>query len=81
MNEKVLKTLEYDKIIALLADYASSPLGRAQCQALVLAAIAGIAAGTSFAVAGPLLSRLSAMRSKTPSLRTISRSSSVTMSR
>ena len=35
MNEKVLKTLEYDKIVALLADYASSPLGRAQCQALV----------------------------------------------
>ena len=35
MNEKVLKTLEYDKIAALLADYASSPLGRAQCQALV----------------------------------------------
>ncbi len=35
MNEKVLKTLEYDKIISLLAGYASSPLGRAQCQALV----------------------------------------------
>ncbi len=35
MNEKVLKTLEYDKIIAQLADYASSPLGRAQCRALV----------------------------------------------
>ncbi len=35
MNEKVLKTLEYDKIIAQLADCAGSPLGRAQCLALV----------------------------------------------
>ncbi len=35
MNEKVLKTLEYDKIIAQLAGYASSPLGRAQCLELV----------------------------------------------
>ncbi len=34
MNEKVLRTLEYDKIIALLADYAGSPPGRALCTAL-----------------------------------------------
>ncbi len=35
MNEKVLKTLEYDKIISQLADYACSPPGRALCLALV----------------------------------------------
>ena len=27
MNKKSLKTLEYDKIISQLAEYASSPLG------------------------------------------------------
>lgn len=31
MNQKVLKTLEYTKIIEQLADYASSPLGRNLC--------------------------------------------------
>ncbi len=35
MNEKVLRTLEYDKIIAQLTEYANSPLGQAQCRALV----------------------------------------------
>ncbi len=34
MNAKALKTLEYDKIIDRLCEYATSPLGRAQCQAL-----------------------------------------------
>lgn len=34
MNEKALKTLEYDKIIEKLADYASSPGGKARCLAL-----------------------------------------------
>ncbi len=31
MNQKALKTLEYDKIIEQLASYASSPLGRKKC--------------------------------------------------
>ncbi len=34
MNEKVLKTLEYDKIIEMLAGYATSPSGKALCQSL-----------------------------------------------
>ncbi len=34
MNEKSLKTLEYDKIIAQLEEYASSPLGRRLCHEL-----------------------------------------------
>lgn len=34
MNEKALKTLEYNKIIALLADYAASPLGKELCAGL-----------------------------------------------
>ncbi|MDO4325049.1 MAG: endonuclease MutS2 [bacterium] len=35
MNQKALKTLEYDKIIHQLAEYASSPLGKELCLALV----------------------------------------------
>ena len=35
MNKKALKTLEYDKIIDLLAARASSPMGEALCRALV----------------------------------------------
>ncbi|MDO4296800.1 MAG: endonuclease MutS2 [bacterium] len=35
MNQKALKTLEYHKIIHQLAEYASSPLGRELCLALV----------------------------------------------
>lgn len=35
MNEKVLKTLEYNKIIAKLAQYAGSAMGKAKCEALV----------------------------------------------
>ena len=35
MNQKALKTLEYDKIIEQLASYASSPLGRKKCLKLV----------------------------------------------
>ena len=35
MNEKVLHTLEYTKIIHLLAEKASSEPGRAMCRALV----------------------------------------------
>lgn len=35
MNTKSLKTLEYYKIIAQLAEYASSPLGRKLCEDLV----------------------------------------------
>ena len=35
MNQKALKTLEYDKIIEQLASYASSPLGRKKCLELV----------------------------------------------
>lgn len=34
MNKKVLKTLEYNKIIAQLAEKADSPLGRAMCESL-----------------------------------------------
>ncbi|MDE7297977.1 MAG: endonuclease MutS2 [Lachnospiraceae bacterium] len=35
MNEKVLKTLEYNKIIEKLANYAGSAMGREKCEALV----------------------------------------------
>lgn len=35
MNTKSLKTLEYDKIIAQLEEYASSPLGRELCRDLL----------------------------------------------
>ena len=35
MNSKVLKTLEYDKIIEKLATYASSPMGKKSCMELV----------------------------------------------
>lgn len=35
MNIKCLKTLEYDKIIAQLEEYASSPLGRDMCEKLL----------------------------------------------
>ncbi len=38
MNEKALKTLEFDKIIAQLENYASSPLGRDLCRNLTPAA-------------------------------------------
>lgn len=34
MNEKVLHTLEYDKIITRLVEHASSPLGKEYCQKL-----------------------------------------------
>ena len=34
MNQKALKTLEYDKIIEKLASFASSPLGKQKCLAL-----------------------------------------------
>ncbi len=34
MNEKVLKTLEYDKIIEKLAEYAQTPLGICKCRDL-----------------------------------------------
>ena len=32
MNEKVLKILEYHKIIDQLSDYASSPMGKKLCR-------------------------------------------------
>lgn len=35
MNEKALKTLEYDKIINMLVSYASSELGRKKCETLL----------------------------------------------
>ncbi len=35
MNQKALKTLEYHKITAQLAEYAASPLGKALCAGLV----------------------------------------------
>lgn len=35
MNEKALKTLEYDKIIERLTEYASTPLGKEACRKLV----------------------------------------------
>ncbi len=35
MNEKVLKTLEFNKIIEKLASYAGSSMGREKCEALV----------------------------------------------
>lgn len=35
MNERALRILEYDKIIRLLVEHASSPLGKEKCEALV----------------------------------------------
>ena len=35
MNEKALYTLEYNKIIEMLASHASSPLGKIRCEDLV----------------------------------------------
>lgn len=35
MNERALRILEYDKIIRLLVEHASSPLGKRECEALV----------------------------------------------
>ena len=35
MNEKALKTLEFNKIIAKLAEFAGSAMGKAKCEALV----------------------------------------------
>ena len=35
MNIKSLKILEYDKIVAQLEEYASSPLGKALCKELL----------------------------------------------
>ena len=35
MNTKSLKTLEYDKIISQLEEYASSPLGKQLCHDLL----------------------------------------------
>lgn len=35
MNKKVLKTLEYDKIIEKLTTYAASPMGKKSCQELL----------------------------------------------
>ena len=35
MNEKALKTLEYDKIIDRLESYASSPMGKKMCRELL----------------------------------------------
>ena len=35
MNEKTLKTLEYDKIISRLVTYASSPMGKQSCLSLL----------------------------------------------
>ncbi len=35
MNPKALKTLEYDKIISQLSEYAASPLGKSLCRELV----------------------------------------------
>lgn len=34
MNERALRILEYDKIIRLLTEHASSPLGKRECEAL-----------------------------------------------
>ena len=34
MNERALRILEYDKIIRLLVEHASSPLGKRECEAL-----------------------------------------------
>jgi DNA mismatch repair protein MutS2 len=34
MNEKALKTLEYDKIIDMLSQRATSPAGRQRCETL-----------------------------------------------
>lgn len=35
MNERALKTLEYNKIISMLANYAGSALGKAKCEELL----------------------------------------------
>ena len=35
MNDKALKTLEYDKIISRLETYASSPMGKKECISLL----------------------------------------------
>ena len=35
MNDKALKTLEYDKIISRLETYASSPMGKKECASLL----------------------------------------------
>ena len=35
MNQKALKTLEYDKIIDMLTGFALTPLGKKQCQELL----------------------------------------------
>ena len=35
MNNKALKTLEYTKIIEMLAAHASSPLGKIRCEDLL----------------------------------------------
>ena len=35
MNEKALKTLEYDKIITKLAEYAQTPIGIRMCRELL----------------------------------------------
>ena len=35
MNEKALKTLEYDKIISKLTEYAQTPLGTQKCRELL----------------------------------------------
>ena len=35
MNDKALKTLEYDKIISRLETYASSPMGKKRCASLL----------------------------------------------
>lgn len=34
MNKKVLRTLEYDKILARLVSYATTPAGKSQCESL-----------------------------------------------
>ena len=35
MNEKALKTLEFNKIIDILEEYASTPLGKKHCRDLI----------------------------------------------
>ncbi len=35
MNERALRILEYDKIIRLLVEHATSPLGKRECEALI----------------------------------------------
>ena len=41
MNQKALKTLEYDKIIEMLVSHASSPLGKIRCEELLPSASLG----------------------------------------